>query len=227
MGSGRSRISRTKHVGVKPASCCPEPGWPEHSGWLVLSSLPFQCSCKWSSGHGRSCCHANRWHRSTSAAYFSRGCYKTLSYSWEKWQIPGKQLFLLAQLVTKKDAVWECRDSLEILPHIEKFVSQEIKAKCRVCPKWKLSQAEICLIPGILDGAEPSILYLITLSLKWFVKLPWGISAMRSRDETLCSQRQILLLIEYLEWKPLNCNGVVSPYFTVDTYSIFTVGKWW
>lgn len=74
--------------------------------------------------------------------------------------------FLLAQPVNKKDAVWECGDSLEILLHIENFVNQEIKAKCRTCPNWKPSQAEICLIPGVLGGAEPTILYLMTLSLK-------------------------------------------------------------
>lgn len=209
MGSGCNRISRTKQVGVKPASCCPDSGCPEHVGWSVLSSLSFQCSCKWSSGHGRYCCHVNRWHRSNSAVNFFPGCWKMLSYSWRNDKFLVSNFFLLAQLVNKKDAVWECGDTLEILPHIENFVNQEIKAKCRACPNWKPSQAEICLIPGVLGGAEPTILYLMTLSLKWFVKLPWGTSSMRSRDKTLCSQKQILLLSECLEWRSSYSSGMV------------------
>lgn len=143
---------------------------------------------------------------------------KYFSYVFLPWllkAIPGRndksqvsKFFLLAQVLTKKDAVWECRDSLEILPHGEKFINREIKAKCRACPKWKRCQDEICPIPGVL-GAELTIPYLITLSLKRFVKLPWGTCAMRSRDGTLCSQRQILLLSECLELKPFYSRGVV------------------
>lgn len=68
----------------------------------------------------------------------------------------------------------------------------------------------VCLVCGILvGGAEPAILYLRALSLKWSVKFPWGTSAMRSREETLHSQRQILLLSGCLEWKPLCSSGMV------------------
>lgn len=49
--------------------------------------------------------------------------------------------FLLAQLVTKKNAIWECRNSLKILSRKEQFVNQENKAKCRTCPNGKPSQA--------------------------------------------------------------------------------------
>lgn len=64
------------------------------------------------------------------------------------WAIPGRNdkslvsnFFLLAQLVTKKNAIWECRNSLKILSCKEQFVNQENKAKCRACPNGKPSQA--------------------------------------------------------------------------------------
>lgn len=100
---------------------------------------------------------------------------KYFSYIFLPWflkAIPGRNdksqvsnIFLLAQVLPKKDAVWKCRDSLEILPHGEKFINREIKAKCRACPKWKRCQADICLIAGLL-GAELTIPCLVTLSLK-------------------------------------------------------------
>lgn len=98
-GSGWSRISRTKQIRVQPASRC-----PEHLGWLVLPSLSFLCSCKWSSGHGRSCC------REVLQLYISSMVLK--SYSWEKWQIPGEQHFFTCTGATQERCSLEVQGQL-------------------------------------------------------------------------------------------------------------------